>query len=179
VDFVNATELVLVGSSFSNGDVDQLETESNLEDLNSYGLLDKGIAVDFQTRGQGAGREFGVDAPRIHVVNSNGDYLVERFESPAGTVNDYAVILGYRVGDKTLYVVAGIRDIGTRAAAFVMANSSDVKYSTVFGQTNAILVHATYSTAVNTAGLGSYTPAIADIGIMKIADISGTQPIPT
>lgn len=176
-DYVaGANPVVFIGSSFSNTDAEEIETEAGLLQFVSDGSIGL-FQVDFQTRGAGDGKLFGSSAPRLHVVNGNGDFLVERFES-GGTVRDYAVLMFFAVAGQRVAYVCGLRDISTRAAAFVIENATDVKFSGALAATNAVLVSCTYSTTVNTNGLGSYTPTIGTISVMPLADVAGTQPIP-
>lgn len=166
--------LWLVGSSYSNTDMAQLEAPSgalrNAFTQALMGLMD----ANFQIRGGGDGTAFGPGAPRIQVKNKTGTYLVERWLN--GTeINDYGIVLNLVVAGKLLICVCGIRDISTKAAAFVAASSQDVAYSALFASSNALLVHCRYQNTVTAPA--DFNPNTTNCRAMRLMDVVSAQPI--
>lgn len=163
----------VVGSSYANSHYNSLEVDTQLISNFSRAML--GVRdLSFQTRGGGEGTLYGVDAPRLKVVNKTGTFLIERWLN-GSTVNDYGVIIPFNInGGGPLIICAGIRDISTRGCAFV-ACLSGTSYSAIFAETNAVLVHVTYPDSVATPA--AFTPTTSNCRVMKLTDVAGIHPI--
>jgi hypothetical protein len=151
---------VLMGSSFSNAIVNELETSVPLWRSVCSTLSGGVFSVDTQNRGLlGDGTAYGSNAPRIQVVNKNGTFLVERWLN-VNTVHDYAyvIFIDYPKSGNThgsMLLLCGIRDIATKAAAYAFLvappqfNISISPYA-AFAGNNAFLVCVTYPVTITT-----------------------------
>lgn len=171
------TNVWVIGSGYSNNQSNQIELLNSTND-NVIRELCRNLAglykADFQTRGGGDGALYGASAPRLRVENKNGVYLVERWLN-GSTVNDYGIIQAVDIGGKLLIYVAGIRDISTKGAAFVALNSSNVAYSSLFSNCNAMLVHVTYPDSVTAPE--DFTPSTSNCKIMRLNNVNSIQPV--
>jgi hypothetical protein len=164
--------LIVVGSSFSNVDYATIENNDALMNSLMHGFLVGG--ADFKNKGGGDGSAFGDLAQKIHVWNDNGSFLVERWLN-GSTVVDYGLLLlkGYQNNWATV-LVAGIRDISTKAAAFVLANKSNVAFSATFAMHPGFLVRCTYPVTVSTPGM--FIPSTSNITLIPLNSVTNLHP---
>lgn len=168
-----ADNIWIIGASYSNLDANQIESSPGVIRQLFLRSLAGVQDVNFQNRGGGEGTGFGADAMRIQVRNGNGNFLVERWLN-GSEVNDYAIILSTVLSGKLLTFVAGIRDISTKAAAFVAANSQNAAYTSFFSASNAILVHTKYPTSVTTPS--AFTPTTTNTKVIRMDSVAGVRP---
>lgn len=166
----------LIGSSYSNADANQLETVNKILRQAIRGLI--GVyKVDFQDHGTtGNGADFGSFAPRIHILNRSGEWMVERWIDPGpATIHDYGIVMTLVVGSNLLVYAAGIRDISTKAAVFAAGNCLDPAYAGFFEGGNAVIVHCSYPSSVTTPE--DFVPTTSNTRIMKLSSVISNQPI--
>jgi hypothetical protein len=176
--FIGDRNLWLMGSSYSNTSAHLLEggtKEHGLRALRElFRAMDGVYRVDFQERGGGDGTAYGAAAPRIRCTNTFGSFLIERWLDN-GEVNDYGVILKAASGKGSLTYVAGIRDISTKAAAYVAANSRLDDYFKVLSVTNALLVHVKYPPSEK--DVNSFMPGPTNCRVMPLSAVESARPI--
>lgn len=174
---VGSVNQYFVGSSYANEDVKDLE-ESTLAYRDFCQTLVGLYGLDFLTLGGGNGLLYGSDAPRIRCRNKNGIYLIERWLN-GSTVNDYGVVLSWNRSFGITFFqkayIGGIRDISTKAAAFVAGNTLNPAYSAVMSSCNAVLVHCTYPSSLPDAA--SFVPTTSNTKVMKLLSVSGIHPV--
>lgn len=171
--FLNGNDIFLIGGPIANSA--SLFFQNNLQAaLTGAGLQ----SLSFST---GDGTNFGNNAPLVNIGDNSNSFTLSRTDDPPGSITDTAIILMLQGTTNSLIYIAGIRDLGTATALFMLKWATldpslwpnkygDVStltdWQTVFSSNNTVIVDFTISQNQNSLNLAEYINQIQNNGLV-------------